>query len=299
MKDIVILGASVAGHTLAASLREQDKEIRITLVSDENFLFYDKRRLFDYIAGDVREKDLFLVPPDFYEKNNITFLRQHSVLHVSTSRRQVSVRFKDERLTIPFDQLAVCTGRRTILPDIDGINKEGVYTVDSLSDARLLRQHLLSEPVCCIGCNPFALRFAALLAAKQKEVKIISADAPAQEGAAYQLIPSEVIELIGEGGVQALKLKEGKIIGTSLPVVFSAQTKANMDFLKDSDIETNGDCIVVDQQQRTNLPGIFASGSVCRRVDQPCGQKSWEEALNESRVLAGVIIAAAATKVEA
>ncbi len=299
MKEIVILGASAAGHTLAACLREQDKDARITLVSDENFLFYDKRRLFDYIAGDVREKDLFLVPSDFYEKNAITFLRQHSVLHVSASRKQVSLRYKENRLSVSFDQLAVCTGRRTILPDIDGINKEGVYTVDSLTDARQLRQHLLSEPVCCIGYHPHALRFAALLAAKGKEVKIISMDAPVQEAAGYQVVASEVVELIGEGGVQALKLREGKIIGTSLPVVFSAQTKANMDFLKDSDIEVNADCIVVDDKQRTNLPGIFASGSVCRRIDQPCGQKTWDETLNESRLLAGVMLAAAAANVEA
>ncbi len=286
MKHIVILGSSVAGHTLAVSLRRQDSEVKITLVSEENFVFYDKRKLLEYVVGDVKEKELFLVAADFYEKNAITFLKQHSVLHVSPSRKQVSLRYKEKREVLAYDQLAVCTGRRTQLPDIDGVNKEGVYTVDSLTDCRQLRQHLISDPVCLIGSSPYASRFAQLLAAKQREVKEFA-------------LPGEVVEFIGEGGVQALKLKEGKIIGTSLPVVFSSPAKANMDFLKESDIETSRGSIVVDAQLRTNLPGIFASGSVCSCIDRSAGDKTWEEVEAESRQLAGVMLAAAAAKVEA
>jgi NAD(P)H-nitrite reductase large subunit len=285
MKHIVILGSSVAGHTLAVSLRQQDGEAKITLVSEENFPYYDRRRLLEYVVGDVKEKDLFLVPQDFYEKNAITFLKLHSVLHVSPSRKQVSLRYKEKREVVGYDLLAVCTGRRTELPDIGGINKEGVYTVDSLTDCKLLRQHLISDPVCLIGSSPYASRFARLLAAKQREVKEF-------------VLPGEVVEFIGEGGVQALKLKEGKIIGTSLPVVFSSPAKANMDFLKESDIETSQGSIVVDAQQRTNLPGIFASGSVCSCIDRAAGDKTWEEVETESRQLAAVMLGVAA-KVEA
>ncbi|HQJ15528.1 MAG TPA: NAD(P)/FAD-dependent oxidoreductase [Candidatus Omnitrophota bacterium] len=282
---VVIIGASAAGHTVAVSLRQAHRDCSITLITRSAYPAYDKRRLLDYLAGGVREKDLLLVPPDFYQRNNINFMKECEVVSVAQVRKQLSYKSRtDRRETLEYDRLVVCSGARTVLPEVNGIHKEGVYILDSLADFKAFRSHLITDPVCIMGSGSNALSLASALARRQKEVKVISPDAPAQD-AAVETLSTEVIELIGEGGIQAVRLREGKIIGTCLPVFMPEPKRANADFLKDVELDAAGS-ILVDEEMRTSAPDIYASGSVCVRSGAAAVNKSWDDVINESRILA-------------
>ncbi len=287
MKKIVIIGASIAGHTVAVGLREKIKDCQISLITEGSYPLYDKSKLLQYLCGLLKEKDLLMVGPDFYQQQSIEFLKDRKVVQVSPSRKVVHCRHKDKRESYEYDFLAVCSGRRSVLPEIAGINKEGIYTLDSLNDYKQLRQHLISDPVCFIGSVRRALPAATMLAGKQREVKVISAEGmqPAEPIDGMEIVSSEVIELIGESGVQAIRLKEGKIIGTSLPVFVPALTAANSDFLKESGIAMEGELLCVDESMRTSIKTIYASGAVCTRQGAAAAEKSRDEAIQESRML--------------
>ena len=286
---VVIIGSSIAGHTLAKALRLANVDCSITLVTRSMYPAYDKRKLLDYLTGIVKEKDLFLVPADFYQQHNIDFLKECTVVSVAPVRKQVSYKNKtDRRESLDYDLLAICSGTKTVLPEIDGIHKEGVYTLDSLSQYKEFCSHLITDPVCIMGSGSLALSLAQALALKHRQVKVVSSSlsAGALGNTDVEILATDVVELIGESGIQAIKLREGKIIGTSLPVFMAEPKNASIDFLKDIDIETYGDRISVDEGMRTSVANIYACGSVCVNKTHPNTSKSWDDVIIESKMLA-------------
>ena len=286
---VIIIGSSIAGHTAATALRLAHHDCSITLITQSPYPAYDKRKLLDYLAGTIKEKDLFLVPPDFYQQHNINFLKECKVVSVAPVRKQVSYKSKtDRRESLDYDFLVICSGTKTVLPEVDGIHKEGIYTLDSLSEYKEFRSHLITDPVCIMGSGSGALAVAQALALKHKEVKVISSSltAGASGDTAVEILKTDVVELIGEAGIQAVRLKEGKIIGTSLPVYMPEPKNANTDFLKDMDIETDGGRIIIDDGMRTSVANMYAAGSVCVHKTNPNSNKSWDDVIIESKILA-------------
>jgi nitrite reductase (NADH) large subunit len=294
MTKIVIIGASAAGHTVAQNLREKNKDCAITLITEEAFPFYDRRKLVVYLSGNIKEKELFLLPPDFYAAQNIDFLKERKVVGINTKKRAVYLKREESRESLVYDFLVICSGRKTIFPEISGINKAGVLRPDTLSDFKEIKVHLISDTVCFLGWNRLASEVAKVIIAKGKEVKLIMNETPLEPlpGEGIEVINSEVVDIIGESGVQAVKLKEGKIIGTSLVMVFMSLPKAAMDFLDGTDIEAAEEAICVDEKMRTNLENIFSSGTVSVLKDFSPRLKTWDETVSESLKVAESIFQA-------
>ncbi len=291
-KKIVIIGNGPAGHTVATTLRELTPDCVITLISEESFPYYDKRKMPDYLAGQIKEKELFFVAPDFYEKNKINFLKDRHVVTVSTARRYVYCKYKEERENTDFDYLVVASGRKTIFPDIPGIHKEGVFKLDNLTDYKELRTHLFTDTVCLFGGVNAGVEVGKSINLLGKDVKIITEEDfdNSLKTEKLDFIKSEVIELIGESGIQAVKLKEGKIIGTEIPVFLPSSQKASLDFLKDTNINTINDFLVVDENMATSIKNVFACGAVCVNKEANNIEKSWDDIINESKLLANHLV---------
>jgi NAD(P)H-nitrite reductase large subunit len=291
MNKVVIIGASLAGHTVATALRDGNKDCPITLITEEAFTFYDRRMSFDYLEGKIKEKEILLSNPDFYQTKNINFLKERKAVSVNTAKRLVFLKNGEKRESIEYDFLVVCSGRKTFLPEIDGINKEGVFTFDSLKELKDAKNHLLGECVCVIGSNWLTVEFAKTVAARQKELKIITdknIDMTLLPGNA-EIINTQVVEIIGESGVQAVKFKEGKIIGASIVFVMG-KSVPNVDFLKDTPVQMSVEAVLVDENMRSNISNIFSCGSVCCVKGGDFKLKSWDQTLAESRVLAENLI---------
>ena len=123
------------------------------------------------------------------------------------------------------------------------------------------------------------------------EVKLVSAatvDASILP-ADIEIINSQVQEVIGEGEVQAVKLKEGKVIGVSC-IIFADILKGNIEFLKNTRIEALGEYLLTDEQMRTSSERVFALGSVCLFRGSSPEPKTWDEVLQESTIVADNLI---------
>jgi nitrite reductase (NADH) large subunit len=284
MSNIVIIGASIAGHTAAVSLRESNKDCAITLITEESFPLYDRRRILDLLSGSIKEKDIFLNDENFYRQNNINFMKEAKASSINTNKKIVYLKDKG---TVSYDFLVISTGAKFISQDLPGSKKEGVFTLNALSDFKDFNKRLNNESACVTGSSALAINIARGISAGNKEVKIISSNGLADsiEGSPIEFINSQIAEIIGESEVQAVKLKEGKIIGIH-SVIFADEFKSNIDFLKNSEIEINDGLISVDESMRTNLPNIFACGSVCGRMGHEKKLKSWDDAAREGLALA-------------
>jgi nitrite reductase (NADH) large subunit len=278
---IVIIGGSVAGHNAAIDLRKRYQDAGITLISDEAYPFYDRRKLLDYWSGKIKEKELILFNLDAYHHSNINFLKESKVIAVNPSRRSVSYKLGEKRTSMEYDFLVVASGSKTALAEIEGINKAGVFRFDGFADFKKLKSTVMLDAVCLIGTNQLTSCIIECITSKQIEVKLIADCSQDNFPSSVEVINSQVVEIIGDSGVQAIKLKEGKIIGVSWVGVMS-QILPSVDFLKDADIEMNGSAIAVDENMRTNIADIFACGSVCLHRGESPRIKTWDESLAES-----------------
>jgi len=289
MPKIVIIGASIAGHTVAAQLRELDKECGITLLTEESFPLYDRRKLTDLLAGTVKEKDLFLADEDFYLQRNIAFLKEKKVSTVNQERK--TVYFK-ERGTLDYDFLIIASGRKAEPPEVPGAKKKGVFCFNSLSDYKEFSQQFIGHPICVSGSDDAALTLAKALADKYKvEVRLLSRNAfdPALLIPQIEVVNSAIQEIIGEGEVQAVKLQDGKAIGVCA-VIFLETLKGSIEFLKNINVELIDGCIAVDEAGRTGAESIFACGAVARLKGSEQKIKNWDDAIAEGTRVAHALI---------
>jgi len=286
MVRIVIIGASAAGHTLAVNLREKEKNCFIDLISEEAYPCYDKRRLAKFLAGSLKEEDLFLASESFYNEKNVTFRQAKRISLVNPAKKIVY--FKDKG-ALEYDLLVIASGRKVVFPEISGIKKSGVSALCCLDDFKSLINRLIIDTVCLVGDDSIALECAEVIAAKYNiEVKLIGSQL--FNGAAssrVEVINSRIIEIIGEGGIQAIKLEDGKVIATSL--VFFMRVAGNVDFFKNTSLETSDGLVLVDESGRTNLDSIFACGSACALRGHPAQAKAWDEVVKEGSLLAEML----------
>ncbi len=272
MGNVVIIGASASGHNIALGLKDKHRDCNVALLSQEDYPSYDHLKIPDLISGIVKEKDIFLCDEDFYQKAGINFLKNKKVSGINTEKSLVY--FKD-RGSINYDILVIASGRSPVIPDIPGARKVGAYRLYTLDDTKEFLKRFIAHPVCIVGLNSLALKVAeAIMDRYAVEVKILSSltlaysDLPGK----IEVICDSLVEVIGEGEVQAIKLKSGKALGVCA-VLFMDNYKSNIDFLKNTEVLVKDDFIVVDKNMATNYDNIFACGSVV-------GKKSVSLSLN-------------------
>ncbi|MCX7927712.1 MAG: NAD(P)/FAD-dependent oxidoreductase [Candidatus Omnitrophica bacterium] len=286
----VIVGGSVAAHTVAYKLREVFKDdIGIAILSQEKYPFYDRRKLFSFWEGKVKEKELFVLGQEDYQKRNIFFLPEHTVVSVNSKRKSVSFRYQEKRDTINYDYLVICSGTKTVLPnDIVGINKNGVFVFDSLADFKQLKNTITQDTVALLGVNHFTSLVIDILIKKRVEVKLITNQKVDFSSSMVEVIPTKVVEIIGESGVQAIKLDNGKIIGVCWIGVMGQKQPAT-DFLEDTGMALVNNAVVVDKDMATSEPYIFACGSVCCQPNEEVKFKDWRTTTQQAERLVETI----------
>jgi len=158
----------------------------------------------------------------------------------------------------------IASGRSPALPELPGAKKEGVYRLYTLDEAKEFLKRYISEPVCVVGSDVFALKITEAVSEKYGvEVKLLSRRAfdPGSVAKNVEIIHDSVREIIGEGQAQAVKLASGKAIAVSA-VLFMNDYKSNLDFLKNTEVRIKEDRVVIDGWLQTTVKDIFACGSV-------------------------------------
>ena len=76
---VIIIGSGVAGQTAAETLRKNDAEIEITMISRENHPYYPRIFLPDYVANEKELPEIYMRTLDWYDANNINFIKNTEV----------------------------------------------------------------------------------------------------------------------------------------------------------------------------------------------------------------------------
>lgn len=304
MKHILIIGNSAAGTSCAWALRRKDKAVKITIVSNEDYTAYNRCLISYYLAGDVKESSLVYRDKKFYSQNNIELLLNKNVLRIDPKKNQAVL---EDKSKIEYDSLVLATGAHPKLPEIKGIQKEGVFGFRTVSDAKkMIGLVPLTHTVCVLGGGLIGLKAAYALKKRGLDVKVIvkSSQVLSQvldgesagifnrllnEKGIEIITGSDVQEIIGEGDCKAVKLDKGKVIATSL-VVVGKGVQPNTKIIQDSGIKFE-EGVLADEYCRTNISNIYAAGDVSQTYD-PILDKSVVNALWPNAVEQGLVAAA-------
>lgn len=295
MKDYLIIGNGVAGTTAAENIRKLDKAGNITVVTDEEFPFYYRVRLNDYISGDITEPELVAKKEKWYQDQNITLKLKTRIVGAEPKEKVV---LTDDNQKFSYNSLLVATGSHSFIPPIKGSEKRGVFAIRNIQDARDISSYAKDfEDVILIGGGLLGLEAGNALRKLGKKVMVVEFFPrllPRQldvEGAKrLQKIMEEMgfsfrlgaktREVTGDGEVSGALL-EGDEALTAKMVIISAGVRPNLELAEPLGLQHDKG-IIVDEHLRTSQPDIYAAGDVAEFKGMPYG--IWPAALEQGKI---------------
>ena len=295
MQRYLIIGSGIAGITAAETIRENDPTGQITLVTDEETPFYNRIRLCDFISGDLPPSELTGVPQAWYETKNIILRVAIRITRLDPSR---GVAITREGEVLPWDKVLIATGGSPRIPNIHGVEKKGVVTLRTLSDAKtILAQAPGARDVVIIGGGLLGLEAGHALTKQGKKVAILEYThriLPRQldtHGAELLMEKMEAQGLsfhtgaaaqafTGDAQVTGVALTSGTVIPADM-ILVSAGVRPNTLLAETAGI-TSPHGIPVDTAMETPLSGIFAAGD-CATFNGTI-QGIWATGIEQGRI---------------
>jgi nitrite reductase (NADH) large subunit len=272
----VIIGNGAAGTAAALNIRKTDAEADITILTDEAYPFYSRIRLIEYLAGEIAEEELAIYKPEWYEENRINLLLETPVFRIDTEGNKV-LTLSDERFT--YDRLLISTGGVSFVPPIHGTQKEGIFTLKTIDDAKKIIAYAEGiEDVLVIGGGVLGLEAGNALRKRGKKVSVVEffprllprqMDPDGSEVLCAQMeemglrffLGAKTREILGDEKATGVLLEDGRQIEAGM-ILISAGIRSDTRLAEDAGIETDKRGIVVDDRMETSVKGIYAAGDV-------------------------------------
>ncbi len=288
-KKIIVIGGSAAGPKAASRARRLDENATITIYQKASDLSMASCGYPYYIGGFFNDRNQLLCSPAGVVRDSKFFLNAKNINAVvntevtAIDRKNKRIEFTNlltgEKGSDTYDKLVITTGSSARKPPVEGIDLEGVTTLQSLSDADYLRKirdegkikkavvvgggligietcealHLAGIEITIIELLPQMLTFLDKQMARLVEKYL--------QTKANVILKNGVTAFLGENGkLTAVKLQNGTEIPCELAVV-AIGVSPNTKLAKNAGIEighTGG--ITVNEYMQTNDPDIYAAG---------------------------------------
>jgi 3-phenylpropionate/trans-cinnamate dioxygenase ferredoxin reductase subunit len=272
----VVIGASLAGGTAAATLREQGFDGRLVLIGDEPVLPYERPGLSKgYLRGTIPRDQLQVRPAEWWEAHEVE--TRLGVRARSLDPRARTVTLSDgER--IPFDRALVATGVRNRVLDVPGAHLPRIFQLRTVGDADAIHRAAVdARQAVVIGMGFVGAEVASSLRQLGLEVTVVELF----ETALYRVLGSRlgrILEAIhrdhgvalhlqdsverfeGSVAVERVITHKGQILDADL-VVVGVGTQPNAEVMGTEGIAANGG-ILATASLETPIPGIFTAGDV-------------------------------------
>lgn len=169
--EYVILGAGAAGITAAKTIRKADKNGKITVISTDTQV-HSRCMLHKYLSHERDAAGISFVDPDFFEKNQITWLPGKTVNRLDTQGKKV---YTDQGDEVSYDRLLIATGAESFIPPVGNLREaENVFGLRHLRDAQAIDELAKNaENIVIIGSGLVGLDAAYGLMETGKKVSIV------------------------------------------------------------------------------------------------------------------------------
>ncbi len=277
MKHIII-GASAAGLTAAKTIRQFEADDEITVISEDTHV-HSRCMLHHFLAHHRTIEQLNFVSDDFFEVNNVKFLKGEKVISVDSANSTVNLECGAQ---LKYDRLLIASGANYVTPPIPNFREaKNVYGLRTVYDAIKIDKAVENGGKKCVivGSGLVGLDAAYALSERGVECSIVEmADriSPLQldgiaasayqtlfekAGCKFYLEESAAGSTMDENGnINSVLLKSGKELHCDF-VITAAGVRPNVEFLNESGIEVNRS-VVVNEYLKTNVDNVWAAGDV-------------------------------------
>ena len=273
----VIVGAGLAGHSAATTLRLSGFEGEIVLIGDEPARPYERPPLSkQFLQGKKLSDELYFHSKEQYAELGIELKLGRRATALDVEQRQVTL--EDGEL-VTYDKLLLTTGASPIRLRQPGFDLPGVHYLRTMADAAEMGEQLRQggRKVVVIGAGFIGSEVAASARVLGNEVTLVDllplpmvtalgetigelfAEVHRRQGVVLHM-QSRVAELRGAGNVEEAVLATGERIACDL-VVVGVGVRPNIELARQAGIETDNG-IVVNELSETSAPNVYAAGDV-------------------------------------
>ncbi len=278
MKKIVVIGNGMVGFKFCQKLREKagPSDFDITIIGEENFPAYDRVHLSEYFT-DGSVDSLLMAPLQWYDDNNVKVLTGELVVEIDRDKKEVTT-FKGTN--IAYDILIMATGSKPFVPNINGIDKSGVFVYRTIEDLEsIIGYAKASKSAAIIGGGLLGLEAAKAtldMGLTTHVIEFASRLMPRQlDSAGAQILGDKLEDLnlkihlkkqttaiIGKECIEALQFSEGQDLPVEM-LIISAGIRPRDELAKKCGLEVgNRGGIVVNGKMQSSDPAIYAIGEV-------------------------------------
>ena len=264
----LILGGGVAGLEAARAIRERDKTGKITIISGEEHLPYNRPMLTKALLSDFSDNQMAVEPASWFAENEIRFIPGTFVESIDPAQKFV----KAGGNIYSYDKLIYALGSYCFVPPFKGHELDKVVSIRTIEDAAKIKNMIPNiKTAAVIGGGVLGLEAAWSPRRAKLEVTVIEG-APALMARQLNPAASAMIRTLAEdAGVKVYTAastaeinEEGVVLadGTVIPaelVIVSTGVRGNLGPAQAAGLEI-GRSIKVNDHMETNLPDIYAAG---------------------------------------
>ncbi len=271
----VIIGQGPAGVIAAETLRKIDKDCAIIIIGDETSAPYSRMAIPYFLTGNVQEHGTHLRHgQDYFSRLGIKLIND-KVSRINPASLEL-----ENGTKLSFDKLLIAAGSHAVRPPVPGIDLPGVHNCWTLNDAHAIAKRatagsrVLLMGAGFIGCIVLEAMSSCgvnltIVEAQDRMVPRMMDETGGEMikrwcvGKGVNVLTGTLVEEITEKGDDLIvRFSHGEPQTFDL-IVCAAGVKPNIDFLTDSNIETD-DGILVDHHLQTSAPNIFAAGDIAQ-----------------------------------
>jgi NADPH-dependent 2,4-dienoyl-CoA reductase/sulfur reductase-like enzyme len=300
MSTFVIIGGDAAGMSAASKAKRDDPDLDVVVFEKGEWVSYGACGLPYYIKGDIQSLDdlVSVTPEEFREQRDIDLRTGHEVIDIDPDDRTVTARNDGDDIVHEYDHLLVATGAEPVLPPIDGLDYEGVYTLGSMADGTDLREYVgraradgelqqpdrgpacqflesCNGPVGIVGGGYIGVEMAEALAANNFEVHLFQRDDRilksfsettskiilnhlGEQNVAVNL-DAEVKELVDNDAVEAVVTGDERVLVEMVLVGTGVRPRTELAEAAGIERGETG-ALAANKYRETNLPDVYAAG---------------------------------------
>jgi NADPH-dependent 2,4-dienoyl-CoA reductase/sulfur reductase-like enzyme len=275
---LVVIGGDGAGMAAASNARRLRGDLEIIAFERGSRTSYSACGIPYLVAGEVDDIDKLVArtPREFRESQRIDVRTEHEVVEVDAERRQVEVRdlSRDRNFRIGFDHLVIATGARATRPDLEGIDHESVFGMQTLDDAERLLAYADAchcQRVVVVGGGYIGLEMAEAFVMWGAEVTVVDsgphvmrtldADMAALVGRALERLSIDLRTGVAVTGFEPGKVHtdQGSLDADVVVLGLGVEPETRLAEAAGLDLGVRG-ALKVDRRQQTATEGIWAAG---------------------------------------
>ena len=276
--DILIIGGVAAGTSAGAAAKRRDNSLDILLVQKEKYISYGGCGLPYYVEGiiDTIDKVMEFTPEKFKEKKGVDVMSLHEVYKVDFDRKVAKIRSLEsgEKFEVEYGKLIISTGASAIVPKIEGVEDDRIFTIRNPEDAMKIRSFIEEkkpERAVIVGGGYIGVEMAEAIASHGVKVTIVEALGNLLTNAEPE-INEVILEGLKKNGVEVLlNTTVQKLIPEERVKVVTTNGEIDADFvLMAVGVKPNTEifnlekgikgAIKVDSLGKTSAQDVYAAG---------------------------------------